>query len=407
MSRRVLLVEDDADVRDALGQTLDLAGLEAESVASVTVAKDRLVPDYDGVVLCDIRMPGRDGFHFLHHVQRIDPELPVILLTGEGDVPMAVRAMAEGAFDFLEKPCAPQDLLGVLDKALRTRGGVLDARRQKRRATAGDAAERWIFGVSARAAALRDRVRQVARTDAEVLITGAPGSGLSKVAEVIHLLSGAASRPFHKVRAASLGAGDVAAAVEAAGQGTLYLYEVARLTTAAQFALRARIEAGAGMRVIAGTTDDPDAACREGRFDPDLLLRLDVLRVRIPSLSERPEDIPAMFRAYVAQAADQAGVAPPEVDDAHLARLTAQDWPGNTRALMNAAMRFALGAGGAPDTGLGLAERMAAYERSLLVDALKRFDGRASDAARSLQLPRKTFYDKLARHHLRPESYRS
>ncbi|MEM9552255.1 MAG: helix-turn-helix domain-containing protein, partial [Pseudomonadota bacterium] len=145
-----------------------------------------------------------------------------------------------------------------------------------------------------------------------------------------------------------------------------------------------------------------------GEFSADLFYRLDVMRVRIPALAERPEDIPVLFRHYVAQASEQAGLAPPEVTPDHLAALMAQDWPGNARSLMSAAMRFVLGM---PDevaqaADLGLAEQLARVERSLLIAALGRHNGRASEAAKALKLPRKTLYDKLARYSIRPEDYR-
>ena len=161
------------------------------------------------------------------------------------------------------------------------------------------------------------------------------------------------------------------------------------------------------MRLIAGSTADLSAAVEAGRFNGDLYYRLEVMRVRIPALSERPEDIPVLFRHYVAQAAEQAGLAAPEVGPDHLAALMAQDWPGNARSLMSAAMRFVLGM---PDhaeaADLGLADQMARVERSLLIAALGRQNGRASEAAKALKLPRKTFYDKLARYGIRPEDYR-
>ena len=149
----------------------------------------------------------------------------------------------------------------------------------------------------------------------------------------------------------------------------------------------------------------------EGRFNADLFYRLDLMRVRVPSLRERPEDIPVLFRHYVAQACEQANVSEPQIGPDVIARLMAQDWPGNARALMNTAMRFALGIGEEPlsaaqDDRLGLAEQLAQVERSLLVRALERAQGRSGEAAEALKLPRKTFYDKLARHGLRPEDYR-
>ncbi|MEC8795004.1 MAG: response regulator, partial [Pseudomonadota bacterium] len=189
MITKILVVDDDPPVREALGQTLELADFEPILTGSYIEAKDHLTPDFAGIVLSDIRMPGKDGFALLEYAQKVDADLPVVLLTGEGDIPMAVRGMSAGAFDFLEKPCAPKDLIAVVEKALRTRALILENRRLKAQLETGDAAARMLFGMSAQADELRARVRSVARTTAEVLITGAPGSGTAKVAEVIHLLS--------------------------------------------------------------------------------------------------------------------------------------------------------------------------------------------------------------------------
>ena len=408
MVRRVLLVDDDAAVREALGQTLELAELEPVIAGSFVVAKDHIARDFDGVILSDIRMPGRDGFHLLAHAREVDPELPVILLTGEGDIPMAVKAMGEGAFGFLEKPCAPADLLAELERALKTRALVLENRRLKAQLEAGDPAARMLFGLSPQAEKLRERVRSVAATGAEVLVTGAPGSGVSKVAEVIHLMSAHGQGPFIKRTAAGLAAEAVAALCREAAGGSIFLDEIAALSDAAQYAVLEQIEQGAGVRVIAGTTADLAGRVEEGAFNADLFYRLDVMRVRIPPIRERPEDIPVLYRHYVAQAAEQAGLAAPEITQEHLAALMAQDWPGNARSLMSAAMRFVLGMPEEAQEGaeLGLAEQMARVERSLLIAALGRQNGKASAAAEALQLPRKTFYDKLARYGIRPEDYR-
>lgn len=408
MTRRVLLVDDDAAVREALSQTLELNDLEAVTAGSFVAAKDLITPEFDGVILSDIRMPGRDGFHLLTYAHEIDAELPVILLTGEGDIPMAVRAMSEGAFDFLEKPCAPGDLLSVLERARKTRALVLENRRLKRQLEAGDPAARMLFGTSPQAEQLRTRVRAVAPTGAEVLVTGPAGSGVSKVAEVIHLMSPRAQGAFVKRPAAGMTIEAFDTLCQDAAGGSLFLDEIPAMADAVQYAVLERLEQGVAARVIAGTTSDLAQLATSGAFNADLFYRLDGMRVRIPSLAERPEDIPVLFRHYVAQAAEQAGIAAPEISQEHLAMLMAQDWPGNARSLMSAAMRFVLGM---PEevsvgSGLGLAEQMAQVERSLLIAALGRQNGRASAAAAALKLPRKTFYDKLARYGIRPEDYR-
>lgn len=409
--RRVLLVDDDAAVRDALAQTLDLADLEPLAVGSFIEAKDYINADFPGVILSDIRMPGRDGFHLLEYTQSQDGDLPVILLTGEGDIPMAVRAMGQGAFGFLEKPCASADLLTALERALKTRALVLDNRRMKAQLETGDAAARMLYGQSDLSEALRDRARLAARTGTDVLVTGAPGSGIYKVAEVVHLCSANAKGAFVKRAAAALDRAALDSAVQAAMGGTLFLDDIGELTADAQMALIDALEMG-GFRLIGGATQDLSHAVEQGRLQAEIYYRLEVMMVRIPSLKERPEDIPVLFRQYVAQAAEQSGLEAPDISSEIISDLMARDWPGNARALMSAAMRFVLGEGDATGQSedaeeLGLTEQMARVERSLLIAALRRAEGRASAAAKALKLPRKTFYDKLTRYGLKPETFRA
>ncbi|MDD9739981.1 MULTISPECIES: sigma-54-dependent transcriptional regulator [Marinovum] len=406
--RQVLLVDDDAGLREALCQSLELAEYAPVPAGSFVVAKDHITPDFDGVILSDIRMPGRDGFHLLDHAQQVDPDLPVILLTGEGDIPMAVRALGAGAFAFLEKPCATEDLLKVLDRALKARAMVLENRRFKSQIEAGDPAARMIFGTSALAEALRAQVRQVAASTADALIIGPQGSGISKVAEVIHLSSPRAKTPFEKRAARSLDPAGLRDVFSRAEGGALFLDGIADLSADSQLVLLDLLDSGQGLRLIAGAVDGIDAAFAEGRVTADLYYRLNVHVVRIPALSERPEDIPVLFRHYVDQAAEQAGITAPEISPDHAAALMAQSWPGNARSLMSAAMRFVLGMPEevARNAEQGLAAQMAQVERSLLIAALSRQNGRATEAAKQLKLPRKTLYDKLARYGIKPEDYR-
>ncbi|MEZ5730902.1 MAG: sigma-54 dependent transcriptional regulator [Paracoccaceae bacterium] len=409
MIRKVLVVDDDRAVREALGQSLELADLTPVLAGSYIVAKDHITPAFDGVIVSDIRMPGKDGFALLEFARKTDPELPVILLTGQGDIPMAVKGMSGGAFDFLEKPCAPADLLAVVGKALKTRDLVLENRALKREIRRGDAAARMLVGTSDLSEQMREAARAAARSSAEVLITGPTGAGTAKVAEVIHLMSAAAMRPFQKVPSATATPETLAQAFERADGGSIFIDEVAALSVASQVALTDLIDRNAGIRVIAGTYRDLRQETGEGRFNPDLYYKLDVLRVRIPSLRERPEDIPVLFRHYVALACEQSDLPLPDITPEVIAGLMTEDWPGNARALMNTAMRFAMGVGESHDDAAapGLAGQMARVERSFLTDALQRCNGNATEAAAALHLPRKTFYDKLARHGIRPETYRS
>ena len=409
MNVPVLLVDDDVAIRDSLAQTLDLAGFTAITRGSFVAAKDHITPQFPGVILSDIRMPGRDGFHLLAYARDVDDALPVVLLTGEGDIPMAVSAMEQGAFDFLEKPCAPGDLVAVLNRAVAVRIAALEARADLARREASDPAARLIFGVSDLARELRVKIRLVAGVDTEVLVTGPPGSGISKIAEVIHLCSSRAQGPFEKRAAAGLDRGALKHALDASIGGSLFIDEVTQMSADTQLALSESLDAGCKVRLLAGST----AVLHEGQVTADLFYRLQVMTVRIPSLSERPEDIAVLFRQYVGQASEQAGLRAPEITPEVIAGLMAQDWPGNARGLMSDAMRFALGLqdlGLQDDVGdsreMGLTERMAQVEQSLLEAALRRSGGQASEAAKALKLPRKTFYDKLARYGIRPEAFR-
>lgn len=407
MSKSVLLVDDDRAVRDALGQTLMLDGYDVTLAASYIEAKDHITPDFGGVIVSDIRMPGKDGFDLLAFARGVDADLPVVLLTGEGDIPMAVRGLQAGAFNFLEKPCETQDFLSVVENALRSRRMVMENRVLKQKLEQGDAASRMLFGTSDLAEGLRAQARKTARAGTNAMIFGAPGSGNFKVAEVVHLLSDASSAAFQKRTAAGLTPETLAEALKSAEGGTLFLDEISTLRQDVQFALNDALDTPKAPKIIGGTYESPAFFQEGGNFSGDLFYRLNVMTLRVPSLKERPEDIPDLFRHYVNIAAEQAGTPAPEVSPETISTLMAQDWPGNARALMNAAMRFTLGVSdGESGEDLGLAEQLARVERSLLTDALKRFRGNATEAAKALKLPRKTFYDKLTRHEIRAELYR-
>ncbi len=258
---------------------------------------------------------------------------------------------------------------------------------------------------------LRAHVRRVAQTQTEVLVTGAPGTGVSKVAEVIHLSSALSKGPFVKRASSGLDRAGLSAALEVARNGSLFIDEIAALPADSQIALIEALDGRGTTRVIAGSTADLTQASNLGQINADLFYRFQVMTVRIPSLAERPEDIPILFRHYVAQASEQAGLTAPDITPQVIAALLAQDWPGNARALMSAAMRFALGfreeLAPTASNDLGLNDQMSQIEHSLLVAALQRAGGQASVAAQDLKLPRKTFYDKLAKHGIRAEAFRN
>lgn len=403
MSGPVLVVEDDAPVREALGQTLDLEGFSPILAGSFVVAKDHIAASFPGVILSDVRMPGRDGLHLLDYTRETDPDLPVILLTGEGDIPTAVGATRKGAFEFLEKPCSNEVLIDTVTRAMRARDLVLENRQLKSMVAAGDAAERMLFGKSDKAEALRHAVRQLAPLSEPVLVLGPPGAGIDKVSDVIHRLSPRAAGPFQRVAAASLSVEQLRALAEECQGGSLYLDQVTALPPETQYALMELLDSATDTRILAGSFSDADRS----QFNADLHYRLEALTVRIPAIKDRPEDIPELFRHYVRQVHEQTGVAPPPITEAVIAPLMAQDWPGNARALMNAATRFVLGQEARADEGeMGLTEKLAHIERALLIEGLRRNGGNASLTAEHFKLPRKTLYDKLTKYGIKPKSFR-
>ncbi|NNE81678.1 MAG: sigma-54-dependent Fis family transcriptional regulator [Silicimonas sp.] len=274
----------------------------------------------------------------------------------------------------------------------------------KARVASGDAAAQMLYGRSEQAETMREQVRRLAALEGPVLIEGAPGAGIEKVAEVIHLLSSRAERAFLRVGAAALSPEQLAAQVDACGGGTVFMDQVTSLPPETQFALLGLLDSEPKARILVGTFS---ASADFKTFNADLHYRLDALKVRIPALKERPEDIPVLFRQYVRQASEQTGVKAPPITQEVIADLMAEDWPGNARALMNAATRFVLGLG-ADDVAedLGLSEKLAQVERALLIDGLKRNGGNASLTAEQFKIPRKTLYDKFAKHGIQPKSYR-
>ena len=409
--KQVLLVDDDAAVRNAVAQTLELSDFDVITAGSFVEAKDQITKNFAGIILSDIRMPGRDGFHLLEYTKSVDPELPVVFLSGEGDIPMAVRAVGMGAFDFLEKPCSPADMISVLQRAISARSVVLENRALMHKIQTADPAARLIFGVSEASEQLRKNIRSVAGVETEVLITGAPGTGISKVAEVLHLSSPRSKGAFQKRASEQLtrdGLGEVLAQCE---HGGVFFDAIEQMPRDTQLMLLDHIETGDRMpRIVAGTNLSVTDLDQSRALVEDLFYRFSALPIRIPSLSERPEDIPVMFRHYVAQAAEQSGKPIPSIGPEVIGPLMAREWPGNARSLMSVAMKFVLGIADFSQTDiddtLGLAQQMAQVEKALIADALRKSNGRVAEAIKILKLPRKTFYDKLNKHGIRAEDFR-
>jgi len=396
----VLLVDDDPSVREALGQTLDLGGYHPLLAASFTEARDHLQAGFEGVVISDVRMPGKDGFAVLEHASQIDDGIPVILLTGEGDIPTAVRGMQEGAYNFLEKPCDPKHLLEVVGKALRTRALILENRRLKQELDTALQESIGFLGISDASHQVRAAVRRAGRSETPVLISGERGSGRGFVARLIQEARGQ-SGGFHRMQCLS----PLEPEFELPADEPVLLCDVDRLTPADQSRLiRAVKEAAPGM-IFATTGPNPEDLVQLGSLDDELFYELGLVRVHVPALKERREDIPVLFDKFLREEIDSGAHVTSAEGQAAVRGLMGLDWTGNLRALRNHAKRVAWGLDEETET-IGLKEQLERVERGLIEDALRRHAGHATETAKALGLPRKTFYDRLQKLSIRAEMFR-
>ncbi len=439
LAHTVLLIEDDLGVQLAAAQTLRLGGFEVVCHGSAEDALARLKPDFPGVVISDVRLPGRDGMALLREAHRADPELPVILVTGHGDVAMAVQAMREGAWDFIEKPFSSERLNEAARRAMAQRQLVLENRRLKAALEGGRAS--GLIGQSAAIEHVRTLITALGPTGVDVLIEGETGAGKEVVARALHDASGAAG-PFVAINCGALpetvfeseifgaepGAYTGASKrrigkLEYARDGTVFLDEIESMPLALQVKMlrvlqeRAVERLGANVavplpcRVIAATKVDLKALSQRGQFRDDLYYRLNVAAIALPPLRRRREDIPLLLAHFAELAALRFRRPVPPWTSEQMALWQMREWPGNVRELRNFADRWVLGleSGGADPSGTGalnLTTHVDAFERGLIEIELRRAQGNVARAAEALGLPRKTLYDKLKRHGLDADSYR-
>lgn len=438
----VRLVDDDADLLAAQVQALRLAGFRAEPFPAAAPALEGLGPDYPGVILSDVRMPGMDGFDLFRRVHAMDAELPFILLTGHGDVPMAVAALKSGVWDFLTKPVGVDDLTAALRRAAAARALVLENRALRAARPAPEGEDLRLSGNSAAMVHLRQMVSRVAEVGVDALISGPVGAGKEAVARALHVQGGRRGRPFVHVVCAALDiarfeadffgtaalgprAARLPGYLEKAQRGTLFLDGIDMLSDPLQARLLAVLGAGeitpAGaasprqldLRLLASASADLAARVAAGAFRADLMYRLSGITLHVPPLSARREDVPYLFRGFLVQACHRLAVPVPAISAAMQARLVGHDWRGNLRELQQFAEAAAIGPGFsvvAQDGGgyafAGLAAEVAGYEAELIRSALRQSGGSVAAALTRLQVPRKTLYDKMARHGIDPSTFR-
>jgi two-component system C4-dicarboxylate transport response regulator DctD len=442
-AERVVFIDDEAEVCRANRQSLELDGYRVETFGAAAPALTAILADPPGLVITDVRLPDLDGNALFARLRAIDPELPVILITGHGDIRMAVAAMRDGAYDFLAKPYPAEALLASARRALDRRRLVLENRRLRARLDAALEEDPAFLGVSPEIVRLRKLVREVAQADVDVLVFGETGSGKEVVASALHRWGRRAKRNFVAMNCGALPdsvveselfgheAGAFTGAlkrrvgrIEHAQGGTLFLDEIESMPLGLQVkilrVLQERVVEPLGsndilpidMRVVAATKVDLGQAAAQGTFRDDLYHRLNVITIPIPPLRDRREDVMLLFQEFLRRASARFKREVPAVSAHAMDHLRRHDWPGNVRELGHFAERYALGLGQSdfsasePAAGGTLAEQVDRFERGLIREELIVAAGDVRLAAESLGTPRKTLYDKIARHGLTPTDYR-
>ncbi len=440
----ILFIDDEEHIRVANRQTLDLAGFAVETYELAEQALPQITPEFFGVVISDIRLPRMNGIDLMRQVKEIDPELPLILISGHADIELAVSAIREGAYDFIEKPFGSDRLVDAVRRALDKRQLTLENRQLRSQVNNQGNLGPRIIGRTSAIQGLRNTIAQVADTDADILLLGETGSGKEMVARTLHEQS---RRREHNFVAINCGAvpesiieselfGHEAGAFTGAAErrigkfehadgGTLFLDEIESMPLVAQVRLlrvlqdRAVERLGSNeliplnLRIIAATKVDLRKAADAGQFREDLYYRLNVVNIEIPPLRHRIEDIPMLFQHFLLVASDRYGRTLSMPSAEQMSALLSHDWPGNVRELRNVAERYVLLGSDCGfdfsqlfnsetdgDTARTLPRQVECFERSVIEQALSAHKGSIKDTMGQLGVPRKTLYDKMQKYGL-------
>lgn len=395
MTSKVLIIEDDAPLRQSIAQTLDLEGFQPIPTVSFTQARRMIRSNFDGVILSDIRMPDHGGFDVLAFAQGIDADLPVILLTGHSDVPTAMRAMREGAYDYLEKPCGTEMLTDTIRRALLHRNVVLQNRAMARQIDRNDIAAQHYPGNSEATRALRNALREAAASRDHIHLFGARGVGKRTAAFVIHSL-GEEETSYEAINCETATVAGIDA-LEPLDRATLSIKNLGDADPPLLERLTRLLAARPDLRLM--TT----ANCRFA--DTGLATQGHTLReIYVPNFEERAPDLPQIFEACLRQAARASGVDVPVIASSVIDDLRRREWPGNLDDMRRHVSQVFADGQGEPAT---LTDRVELYEKGLIEEALGRHNGNVADTAKALGVPRNTLYDRMSRFGLVAKDFRS
>ncbi len=448
MKGPVYFCDDDASIRKSLQQALELEDVQVRCFSTGQALLDNLDRDWAGVVISDINMPGMDGLTLMHRVHACDNEIPVILLTGHGDISMAVSAMRQGAYDFIEKPYDADLIADVIRRGTEKRTLTLENRALKNQLKMNAAPGPRILGKTPAMLRLFSLLEAVADAPADILLQGETGTGKDLVARWLHENSKRVEYNFVAINCGAVPENLIESELfghesgaftgatkqrigkfEYANGGTVFLDEVESMPMHLQVKLLRVLEerkierlgsnrsVALDVRIITATKTDLQALSEQGLFRSDLYYRLNIVKVDIPKLRERAQDIPLLFQhfALIAAARYQREIIPPPSH--RMSLLMQQPWPGNVRELRNLAERYVLFGEHAFDQMADpfegeiqgrqtLLELVEQYEQNLITSALSQHQGSIKEALISLGLPRKSLYDKMKKYGLDKEDYK-
>jgi two-component system C4-dicarboxylate transport response regulator DctD len=444
----IYFIDDELDLRLANQQTLELAGFNVRLFEKAEDALPLLDDAWPGVVVCDIRLPGMDGQQFLHEAQNIDSSLPVILITGHGDISMAVESMHKGAYDFIEKPFSADRLVDTIRRAYHNRSLTLENRNLKSELQNQDVLGPRIIGKTSVMQTLRKTIHQLADTHADILLMGETGCGKELVARSLHEQSERRDNNFVAINCGAIPENLIESELfghekgaftgaekhrigkfEYAHGGTVFLDEIESMPMSVQVRLlrvlqeRSLERLGSNetiklnIRIITATKIDLKKASDRLEFREDLYYRLNVVKIDLSPLRERREDIPLLFQHFLLVAAARYGKEAPAIPKHSAQALMSFNWPGNVRELRNVAERYVLLGddcglqidekdGLLPCAPMTLPQHVEAFERSLIEQALDETGGIIQDTMSQLGLPRKTLYDKMQKYGLDKSQYK-
>jgi len=444
---QVIFVDDEVAMRESMKQWLALANIDATILSSAEEARAIIDRQFSGVVLTDVQLKKMSGLELLQQCLAVDRDIPVVLLTGHGDVAMAVDAMKQGAYDFLEKPFDPDRLIGTVRRACEMRQLVLENRRLRLDATFGSRIERKLVGISPGIRQLRSEILELAATPLNVVIRGETGTGKELVARCLHEFGPRNEHPFvavncgaipetmfeseffgHEQGAFTGAVGKRIGRLEYAHKGTLFLDEIESMPPALQVKVLRAFQEKAferlgshktipfDARIVVAAKVDLSEAVKEGSFREDLYYRLNVSELTIPPLRARLQDISLLFEHFVAETAASQNRESREITAVDLTSLLNHHWPGNVRELKNVAERFALGlnvngkfaagvAAGHQALTQSLAEIVAEFERGVIEKALLACEGNVAKVLEMLDIPRRTLNEKMTRYAIERKDY--